>query len=271
MEPEAKFRRFTEVETLVRALNDRGFGTVEDRFFLKVEGDCPTDQHFLVERKEAARWIDGFLASTSPLMLLLGESGLGKSCFLYMIATKPRDNLVVSFFAGATLVGASDLFGRISTEFSVAPEKIKALFRHLDGLLSRETAGKIIPSAMRGLFSGDDARAHRCIQLLLSLGREHLPEIVAKSREHLQAVIAMDERTAKGLVNLYVLFFCAAGRNEDSVRALQEAGASFIEPVLDFPNFRDVVTAVLKETIQRWGPYLFSTTSRNGENPFSYP
>ena len=612
VEPEAKFRRFEEVESLVRALNDRGFGTVEDRFFLKVEGDRSTDQHFLVERREAARWIDGFLASPSPLMLLLGESGLGKSCFLYMIATKPRDDLVVSFFAGATLVGASDLFGRISTEFSVAPEKIKTLFQHLDGLLSRETAGrkwliiidglnecpdhgalleqilaiaawdlahikvlyscrtifwetireanlrleklhyggwscrinaftpeeaeeaydkyrqrlrittrfqdieprvraymamplmmrmivltypgeklleyipattvfdtywthltarseirnsalsmdvlkilaehkvsyirdrsvnrddtfhledfignafitpaairawrdegilvwldekeqyfrfsldrfyeyclakifmrehrkqgqgdivawvvnkntelasigvhfsyheslksvlinsglqgerlqlrqlvelipeyshrvfaqqclrqllfetdqpvieaiekviadcsgseadvfleaeltlaanspKIIPSAMRGLFSGDDARAHRCIQLLLSLGREHLPEIVAKGREHLQAAIAMDERTAKGLVNLYVLFFCVAGRNEDPVRALQEAGASFIELVLDFPNFRDVVNAVLKETIQRWGPYLFSTTSRNGENPFSYP
>lgn len=138
--PETKFHRIGEVEPLLRVMGKRGMGAVEGRF--QIQSGGRSNREFLIERQEAAAWVEGFLASSYSLMLLLGESGLGKSCFLYETASKYSEQVIVSFFAGSTLVGEAGFFGKICQELSTASESVKPLFKHLDKLLKQETSDR---------------------------------------------------------------------------------------------------------------------------------
>lgn len=140
VDPETKFHRIGEVKPLLAAMSERGKGTVEGRF--QIQSGGRSNREFLIERQEAAAWVGGFLGSSYPLMLLLGESGLGKSCFLYEMADQSSEQVIVSFFAGSTLVGGAGFFGKICQELSTASRSVKSLFKHLDELLRREAPAK---------------------------------------------------------------------------------------------------------------------------------
>lgn len=140
VDPETKFHRIAEVKPLLAAMSARGKGTVEERF--QIQSGGRSNRGFLIERQVATAWVEGFLASSYPLMLLLGESGLGKSCFLYEMADKSSEQVIVSFFAGSTLVGETGFLGKICQELNTASKSVKSLFKHLDELLEREIPSK---------------------------------------------------------------------------------------------------------------------------------
>lgn len=173
VDPETKFHRIGEVEPLLRVMGKRGMGAVEGRF--QIQSGGRSNREFLIERQEAAAWVEGFLASSYPLMLLLGESGLGKSCFLYETASKSSEQVTVSFFAGSTLVGEAGFFGKICQELSTASESVKPLFKHLDKLLSQETPIKQWLIIIDGL--NESSRFEILMEQILDIGSWNLSNI----------------------------------------------------------------------------------------------
>ena len=130
---------------------------------------------------------------------------------------------------------------------------------------------KVIGSALKNLFSGEDLRAHRCIHLLLSLDPKHKGLVRQRSREILTGASVLDVPHCKGLLYLYILYFCWSYRDKDPVESLAEASNDYMDLVMRFPAYQTRLVESISDLFRHWGAKLFSTNSQVGDEPFSYP